>query len=107
MHTKLPWRIQHEPWRKHPPENDSVEFVVVGTPEEFVQFGAIVANINGSATPDPHPVAKANAELIVRAVNAHHELVAALRTIVAAWDDIGVTFDKIEIARAALAKATT
>ena len=60
-HTPTPWR--------------SVDFIVAAGVELIAVLTAGEAN-NGCVSP---PIARANAVFIVRAVNAHDELVAALR----------------------------
>jgi len=48
----------------------------------------------------------AGAEFVVRAVNAHDDLVAALESLVNGWEQDGVDHDiLVDKARAALAKA--
>jgi hypothetical protein len=68
--------------------------------------GEWVTRLNTSRRHDNKhdPEAEANAEFIVRCVNAHDELVAALRDIIASVEKCGIGIVDLSRGRAALAK---
>lgn len=106
-HTPTPWAVED-------PLGPEILSIVAGGPQ--VYDWVHIAQISASGVRDegdaPISQAKANAALIVRAVNVHTELVAALEGVLPlaeAYAD-GKTrshpdHEWIEVARAALAKA--
>ena len=85
-HTALPW---HTNLRSHPSD-------------QVFSDDLIVADCKWTNhTPD---VREANSEFIVRACNAHDELVAALQNILT-WDDGSLPGDILDEAQRVLAKA--
>jgi hypothetical protein len=107
-HTPTPWRVGHEG-------------CIEGTQGDFSQgdlsFIPLASPWQEDAW-DGHPQAVANARFIVRAVNSHDELVAALGSLIPGnvslsnerWPDstvvpLEVTLGELRAARAALSRA--
>lgn len=89
-HTPLPWRLGYSPLNV-----------------EWASDRIVCSMAGASAARETDFIAEqhANAALIVRAVNSHHELVEALEGMMRAYDEFNFdTFDP-NAARAALAKA--
>jgi hypothetical protein len=91
-HTPTPWRASKA--RKSSNFGAYVAFV------QTVDPASVLAKVSGGPT-DDREVAEANAAFIVRAVNAHDDLVKALRRALA--DELGDNWQAA--ARAALSKA--
>ena len=72
-HSPVPWRVNVDKFHIAVPLVDAVD-----------NDGIIVAELSGPN----HSENVSNAELIVRAVNSHHALVAALRDFLAKWDEV-------------------
>ena len=92
-HSPLPWRLKHA----------SADRVLAGDPAEPFT----VANCwSGPFAPERH-VVRANAALIVRAVNCHDALLANLRLALWHLENPGVppTADALDDIRAAIARA--
>lgn len=101
-HTPTPWKWQFEDWRGQPQKFKRFIIGGISEPDEDDESCATaVAIVEGNATSGG--IATANAELIVRAVNAHEDLLAACK---AAF--LLLPFDSKERVQmvAAIAKAT-
>ena len=106
-HTPLPWRIRY-----HPTDPDEFHVSAI-TPESHPYFGR-TTEIE-ILSDEGYPTKQGDADFIVRAVNVHEELLAALEGLYAeapkSPQDLGALVDPITYgvalgkARAAIAKA--
>lgn len=102
-HTPIPWAVYPNPMRS--------DGVFVGTAEHTIEQIRRLDYIEEKERPIKMifwcQVSPADGELIVRAVNAHDDMLAALSQIIAeSAHDIAPSLGALEVARAAIAKAT-
>lgn len=104
VHSPLPW--------SHVPESLYHDTTHVGGRAPVIANDRLLlARVERQSDPRGRcPIAEANAALIVRAVNSHADLLAALRDMlrIATAASVGVTRNapRLDRARAAIAKAT-
>lgn len=94
-HSPLPWSFDGD-WNRIPTIFAADGRTMVATVEK------------GTCSHDarPSPERKANAELIVRAVNSHADMLAALKAIADYYDEDDILRGDLEQIRAAISKAT-
>ena len=95
--TPGPWMVERG--GELMPPNERLIVAMLGKNENGIQMIRTIGRTYGFAGPDE---SVANASLIVRAVNCHADLVAALKEVLALSDREHAAWDR---ARAALAKA--
>lgn len=111
-HTNLPWRVEEDTdliWGACNDEDQSNYGMGYPIASGFSSFGTWA-----KGRPD-FPEKEANAEFIVRAANAHYDLLEALKRFVSEYIDLVESGDavfwdaekeeKVKMARAAIAKA--
>ena len=113
QYTPTPWRYRtpaHPHERTKITSDAKLDLGFVGEIGQTEKFWAdMIGTKLGKPTPgllDRIDEDRANAAFIVRACNAHADLVLALSEVIAACEAKGIGGDCLDVARAALAKAT-